>query len=468
MLWIIHRYNYKTGEWAHTTRLTRFPERKWLSHFRVSSATVPIQRSDQMQSPLAQSLSNWGVACDVDLFRNIMQLAVDEVSKLDKASQSNKRNASSSGQGSHGGGAESQLSVFEDLRWFVLAQDLQRIDNDDSERLAPMGPVQPSSGPRRRTEESTLVGDDEENLVKTSADSLYAQKRSEKLCIRSGGEGSLLPRYLTIATATTTAPPKVITQETRPVESIKDHAVSKEIDAVASVPSSASGTCSTGTCSFRQRDVVIPSSIIPPLIPMPLISTNGSKTQSGSGITYSSSSSRAGNTDASVKISSKPIVPPKKIMKLVGQAVKEWNMIEDGDRLLLGLSGGKDSLALLHILLALQKRAPVKFDIACATVDPQTDSFDPSPLIPYVQSLGITYHYLSEPIVALAREKLQGDSLCAFCSRFKRGLLYSCCRTNGYNKLVLAQHLDDLAESFLMSTLHNGTVSFSFLFAYSY
>ena len=153
-------------------------------------------------------------------------------------------------------------------------------------------------------------------------------------------------------------------------------------------------------------------------------------------------------------------------MKLVGQAVKEWNMIEDGDRLLLGLSGGKDSLALLHILLALQKRAPVKFDIACATVDPQTDSFDPSPLIPYVQSLGITYHYLSEPIVALAKEKLQGDSLCAFCSRFKRGLLYSCCRTNGYNKLVLAQHLDDLAESFLMSTLHNGTVSISLLFSY--
>lgn len=70
----------------------------------------------------------------------------------------------------------------------------------------------------------------------------------------------------------------------------------------------------------------------------------------------------------------------------------------------------------------------MKFEIACATVDPQTDSFDPSPLIPYVQSLGITYHYLSEPIVELAKSKLQGDSLCAFCSRFKRGLLYSCCR----------------------------------------
>ena len=176
---------------------------------------------------------------------------------------------------------------------------------------------------------------------------------------------------------------------------------------------------------------------------------DGSKEQSGPGVAYAPAASPA----------AKHVVPPKKIMKLVGQAVKEWGMIRDGDRLLLGLSGGKDSLALLHVLLALQKRAPVKFDLACATVDPQTDSFDPSPLIPYVQALGVPYHYLSEPIVALAKQKLQGDSLCAFCSRFKRGLLYSCCRTNGYNKLVLAQHLDDLAESFIMSTLHNGQVT---------
>lgn len=100
----------------------------------------------------------------------------------------------------------------------------------------------------------------------------------------------------------------------------------------------------------------------------------------------------------------------------------------------------------------------MRFEIACATVDPQTVSFDPSPLIPYVQSLGIQYHFLSEPIVELAKSKLQGDSLCAFCARFKRGLLYSCCRRFRYNKLVLAQHLDDLAESFFMSALHNGQV----------
>lgn len=122
----------------------------------------------------------------------------------------------------------------------------------------------------------------------------------------------------------------------------------------------------------------------------------------------------------------------------------------------------------------MQRKAPVRFELACATVDPQTESFDPSPLIPYVQSLGVVYHYLSQPIVQMARCSLQGDSLCAFCSRFKRGLLYSCCRllfvlllfsthhsdfrNHNYNKLVLAQHLDDIAESFLMSALHNGQV----------
>jgi len=89
-------------------------------------------------------------------------------------------------------------------------------------------------------------------------------------------------------------------------------------------------------------------------------------------------------------------------------------------------------------------------------VDPTTPSFDPSALIPYCAALGVEYHYLREPIVERAGAELSGDSLCAYCSRMKRGLLYACCRKHGFNKLVLAQHLDDLGESFLMSALHNG------------
>lgn len=148
--------------------------------------------------------------------------------------------------------------------------------------------------------------------------------------------------------------------------------------------------------------------------------------------------------------------PPKKLMRWVGQAMMQWDMIQEGDRLLLGVSGGKDSLSLLHVLLRFQKRAPVRFELACATVDPQTPSFDPSPLKEYMKALGVPYFYLSENIIERATCEMNGDSLCSYCARMKRGVLYTCCRKEGFNKLVLAQHLDDLAESFFMSAMHNG------------
>ena len=149
------------------------------------------------------------------------------------------------------------------------------------------------------------------------------------------------------------------------------------------------------------------------------------------------------------------IKPPPKMMRFITQAMIQWDMIQDGDRLLLGLSGGKDSLSLLHCLLAFQRKLPIKFDIEVCTIDPMTDSFDPSPLIPYVEGLGLKYHYIRDDIVQRAassgKDGKTVSSLCAFCARMKRGNLYTCARKNNCNKLVLAQHLDDCAESFLMS-----------------
>ena len=151
--------------------------------------------------------------------------------------------------------------------------------------------------------------------------------------------------------------------------------------------------------------------------------------------------------------------PPQKLLSLVSKAVSEWQMIVPGDRVLLGLSGGKDSLAMLHLLKALQKRYPPgTFELACCTIDPGTDAFNPRPLIAYVESLGIKYHYNEERIMDMAAEHMTGDSICAFCARMKRGALYSCMREHGYNKLVLAQHLDDVVESFFMSAMHNGLI----------
>jgi len=150
--------------------------------------------------------------------------------------------------------------------------------------------------------------------------------------------------------------------------------------------------------------------------------------------------------------------PPKKLMRVVGKAIAQWDMIQEGDRLCLGLSGGKDSLALLHVLHTVQKRSPKQFTLAAATVDPGTEAFNPRPLIGYLKSLNIPYHFLSENIFERASCEMEGNSICSYCSRMKRGTLYTCCRKNNYNVLVLAQHLDDLAESFMMSALHNGQI----------
>jgi len=149
-------------------------------------------------------------------------------------------------------------------------------------------------------------------------------------------------------------------------------------------------------------------------------------------------------------------MPGKKLLRPVGNAITEFDMIREGDRVLLGLSGGKDSLSLLHILLHLQAVAPIRFELAAITIDPMSDSFDPSPLKSYVASLGIPYFYESQPIMDLGKEHMQGDSYCSWCARMKRGIMYSTARREGYPVLALAQHLDDLAESFLMSAFHTG------------
>jgi len=151
------------------------------------------------------------------------------------------------------------------------------------------------------------------------------------------------------------------------------------------------------------------------------------------------------------------VAPPRPLLRVVSRAIAEHDMIRAGDRLMLGLSGGKDSLALLHILLELQRRAPIRFEVAAATVDPGTASFDPRPLSAYCAALGVTHHLLSNRIFDTAGAgALEGDSICAFCARMKRGALYSCARAHGYTTLVLGQHCDDLAESLLLSLFHNG------------
>jgi tRNA(Ile)-lysidine synthase TilS/MesJ len=360
------------------------------------------------------------------------------------------------------------MQKYDHLRWYLLPSDVQNVSaNPPVLSRTVHGPIHPERFNMLTSSSSSNGGG---VLIEMTA---YAETRDRKLAKHCGNVDmeNKVPRFIRLilehaedknslleslkshnlrlrgtdgnasnSTQLTITPPQ---QESN--QKVKSQLLSSafatattanSVDADNSTAMCAMDSCSTGTCILRapngyENNVVV----------------EDGKILSGPGNYFPAIPGQ---------ITGKFSTPPKKFMKAVGQAIKEWGMIQDGDRLLLGLSGGKDSLALLHTLRALQIRAPVKFEFACATVDPQTTSFDPSPLIPYVQSLGITYHYLSQPIIELAKSKLQGDSLCAFCSRFKRGLLYSCCRTYGYNKLVLAQHLDDLCESFMMSLLHNG------------
>jgi len=148
--------------------------------------------------------------------------------------------------------------------------------------------------------------------------------------------------------------------------------------------------------------------------------------------------------------------PPRSLLRAAGRAIADYGMIRPGDRVLLGVSGGKDSLSLLHVLRHLQRHAPVRFELAAATVDPGIEGFDPAPLREYVPALGVPHFYRAEPIYERALAHMERDSFCAFCSRMRRGTLYTMAREHGYNVLALAQHLDDLAESFLMSAFFGG------------
>ncbi|MGK0673842.1 MAG: ATP-binding protein [Halothiobacillaceae bacterium] len=150
---------------------------------------------------------------------------------------------------------------------------------------------------------------------------------------------------------------------------------------------------------------------------------------------------------------------PKKLLKTAIHTMARYRMVNAGDRVLLGVSGGKDSLTLLHLLRHVQRHAPFKFELAAVTIDPQTPEFSPAALRDYMAKLGVTHHYVEAPIVQLAEKHMRGDSYCAFCARMKRGLMYKTAREHGYNVLALGQHLDDIAESFLMSAFHGGKLN---------
>ena len=141
------------------------------------------------------------------------------------------------------------------------------------------------------------------------------------------------------------------------------------------------------------------------------------------------------------------------LRRKIGRAISRWQMISGGDRILVGLSGGKDSLILLHALHDLQHRSPVKFSVSALTV--KLSGLDTSPLEDYCGSLGIPYTVIAQDIIGIINAR-QEKSPCSFCANMRRGIISSWASHNGYNKLALGHTLDDAAETFFMNLLHAG------------
>ena len=146
----------------------------------------------------------------------------------------------------------------------------------------------------------------------------------------------------------------------------------------------------------------------------------------------------------------------KKIMSQLGKTNAEFGLIEEGDKILVGLSGGKDSLTLVHALKEQQRRAPFKFDFVAITVAyGMGENFDK--LIAHCKAHDINHEIYDTNIYSVAEDKIRkNSSFCSFFSRMRRGSLYSAAQKFGCNKLALGHHLDDAAESFFMNFTYNG------------
>jgi tRNA 2-thiocytidine biosynthesis protein TtcA len=150
----------------------------------------------------------------------------------------------------------------------------------------------------------------------------------------------------------------------------------------------------------------------------------------------------------------------RKIKKLTGQAVGDFNLIEAGDRIAVAVSGGKDSYALLHILNQLRRRAPVQFELIAVNVDAGFSGYRKDILEDYLRACGFQVHMETTDCSQIIDERLRpGSSYCAFCARLRRGVLYTVADRLGCNKVALGHHLDDFIETLLLNQFYVGTLA---------
>lgn len=142
-----------------------------------------------------------------------------------------------------------------------------------------------------------------------------------------------------------------------------------------------------------------------------------------------------------------------------GKAVADFSLIEEGDRIAVGLSGGKDSYSLLVLLGELQRRAPIRYEVTAFTVDAGYPGFKTDVIAGFCHQYGFKHHLISTTHYDIIKEKLRpGSSFCSLCARLKRGTLYSTMREMGYNKLALGHHRDDFVETLLLNQFFVGSL----------
>ena len=145
----------------------------------------------------------------------------------------------------------------------------------------------------------------------------------------------------------------------------------------------------------------------------------------------------------------------KKLIGLTGKAIMHFNMIEDGDRVMVCISGGKDSYTMLTMLLALKRKAPIHFDIIAVNLDQKQPNFPQDVLPNFFKSHGIPFEIVNEDTYSIVKSKIpEGKTTCSLCSRLRRGILYKTAKRIGATKIALGHHKNDIVETFFLNMFH--------------